>query len=75
MTDDDDPTIGYIGDGFMEDKEVKDLNIPEKLEDDLVIVYDFEKYIDSDFRVDPNEPDIKENPCLKFKIKVKEVNT
>jgi len=71
MFDDDDPCVGYIGDGFMDGRDVKDLNLPKELEDEILVVYDFEKWTDPNFTPDPSCPEVDKNECLKFKIKVK----
>ena len=73
LVDDDNPNIGYIGDGFMEGRTVEDLGIPEKLENEVLELYDFEVYIDENHVPDPNDPDDGENKCLKFKIRMKDI--
>lgn len=73
LVDDDNPNIGYIGDGFMEDRTVEDLNLPAKLENEVLELYDFEVYVDENHHPDPNDPDDGENKCLKFKIRMKDI--
>lgn len=74
LIDDDNPNVGYIGDGFMNDRNLDELKLPEKLENKVLELYDFEVYVDEVHDPDQNDPnDNGDNKCLKFKIRMKDI--